>query len=137
HNRAQILFYIAENLAARADDFANRIDAMIACGSKRATQEVDASISRLFTYAAWADKYDGAVHSVPIRGVSIAMNEPIGVVGIACDDASPLLGLISLVAPAIAVGNTTIVLPSQIHPLAATDLYSVFETSDLPGGVVN
>ena len=77
----------------------------------RATREVDASISRLFTYAAWADKYDGAVHSVPIRGVSIAMNEPIGVIGIACPDEFPLLGLISLVGPAIATGNTTIVDP--------------------------
>ena len=83
HNRAQILYYIAENLSARADEFAERIDAMTACGARRAAQEVEASISRLFTYAAWADKYDGAVHSVPIRGVSIAMNEPIGVIGIA------------------------------------------------------
>src|SRR4029077_3292322 len=115
HNRAQILFYIAENLAARADDFANRIDAMIACGGRRARREVDASISRLFTYAAWADKYDGAVHSVPIRGVSIAMNEPIGVIGIACPDEMPLLGLVSLVGPAVATGNTTIVIPSQRH----------------------
>jgi aldehyde dehydrogenase (NAD+) len=137
HNRAQILYYIAENLAARADEFADRIDAMTEVGAKRAKQEVETSISRLFTYGAWADKYDGAVHSVPIRGVAIAMNEPIGVVGIACDDAFPLLGLVSLVAPAIAVGNTTIVVPSQTHPLAATDLYSVFETSDLPAGVVN
>jgi aldehyde dehydrogenase (NAD+) len=137
HNRAQILYYIAENLAARADEFAERIDAMTEVGARRAKQEVDASISRLFTYGAWADKYDGAVHSVPIRGVAIAMNEPVGVVGIACDDAFPLLGLVSLVAPAIAVGNTTIVLPSQTAPLAATDLYSVFETSDLPAGVVN
>jgi aldehyde dehydrogenase (NAD+) len=137
HNRAQILYYIAENLAVRADEFASRIDAMTECGAKRAKQEVDASISRLFTYGAWADKYDGSVHSVPIRGVALAMNEPIGVIGIACDDALPLLGTISLVAPVIATGNTTIVLPSQIHPLAATDLYSVFETSDLPPGVVN
>lgn len=137
HNRAQILYYIAENLAARTDDFAARIDALTECGSKRARREVDASISRLFTYGAWADKYDGAVHSVPIRGVAIAMNEPVGVIGIACDDAFPLLGAISLVAPAIALGNTTVVVPSQTHPLAATDLYSVFETSDLPAGVVN
>jgi aldehyde dehydrogenase (NAD+) len=137
HNRAQILYYIAENLSARADEFARRIDALTECGAKRAKQEVDASISRLFTYGAWADKYDGLVHSVPIRGVAIAMNEPIGVIGIACDDASPLLGMISLVAPAIAMGNATVVIPSQAHPLAATDFYSVLETSDVPAGVVN
>ncbi len=137
HNRAQVLYYIAENLAVRADEFAARIDAMTECGKKRARQEVDASISRLFTYGAWADKYDGAVHSVPIRGVAIAMNEPIGVIAIACDDGYPLLGMLSLVAPALAMGNTTVVIPSQPHPLAATDFYGVLETSDLPPGVIN
>jgi aldehyde dehydrogenase (NAD+) len=137
HNRGQILFYIAENLSARSHELAQRIDAMTACGAKRARQELDASISRLFTYAAWADKYDGAVHSVPIRGVAIAMNEPIGVVGIACPDDYPLLGLVSLAAPAIATGNTTVVIPSQRYPLAATDFYSVLETSDVPAGVIN
>ncbi len=137
HNRAQILYYIAENLATRAREMAARIDAMTDAGARRAMQEVDASISRLFTYAAWADKYDGAVHSVPIRGVAIAMNEPIGVMGIACPDEQPLLGMVSLLAPAIAVGNATVVVPSQLYPLAATDFYSVLETSDLPAGVVN
>jgi aldehyde dehydrogenase (NAD+) len=137
HNRAQILYYIAENLSVRAEELASRIDAMTGGGLKRARQEVDASASRLFTYAAWADKYDGAVHSVPIRGVAIAMNEPIGVMGLACPDELPLLGMISLVAPAIAAGNTTIVVPSEAHPLAATDFYGVLETSDLPDGVVN
>jgi len=137
HNRGQILYYIAENLAARGAEFAARIDAMTACGKRRAKQEVEASISRLFTYAAWADKYDGAVHSVPIRGVSIAMNEPIGVMALVCDDAFPLLGLVSLIGPALATGNTTIVVPSSAFPLAATDFYSVLETSDVPDGVVN
>ncbi|HEX3867275.1 MAG TPA: aldehyde dehydrogenase family protein, partial [Gemmatimonadaceae bacterium] len=137
HNRGQILYYLAENLSVRATEFARRIDALTDCGRKAAVLEVDASISRLFTYAAWADKYDGAVHSVPIRGVSIAMNEPIGVMGIACPDDHPLLGAISLLAPAVAAGNTTILIPSQSHPLAATDLYSVLETSDVPPGVVN
>jgi len=137
HNRAQILYYIAENLSARGAEFAARIDAMTACGKRRAKQEVEAAISRLFTYAAWADKYDGAVHSVPIRGVSIAMNEPIGVMALVCDDAFPLLGLTSLIGPALATGNTTIVVPSSAFPLAATDFYSVLETSDVPDGVVN
>jgi aldehyde dehydrogenase (NAD+) len=137
HHRAQILYYIAENLSARGAEFAARIDAMTACGKRRARQEVEASISRLFTYAAWADKYDGAVHSVPIRGVSIAMNEPIGVMALVCDDAFPLLGLVSLIGPAMATGNTTIVVPSHPFPLAATDFYSVLETSDVPAGVVN
>jgi len=94
-------------------------------------------VRRLFTWAAWADKYDGAVHSVPIRGIALAMHEPIGVVGVACPSEAPLLGFVSLVAPLIATGNTVVAIPSEPHPLAATDLYQVFETSDLPGGVVN
>ena len=137
HNRAQILYYIAENLSARATEFAERIARMTECASDDAAREVEAAISRLFTYGAWADKYDGAVHSVPIRGVAIAMNEPIGVLGVICPNEFPLLGLVSLVAPAIATGNTVIAIPSEPHPLSATDLYSVFETSDVPGGVVN
>ncbi len=137
HNRAQILYYIAENLSVRAGEFAARINAMTGGGVARARREVEASVSRLFTYAAWADKYDGAVHSVPIRGVAIAMNEPIGVMGLAAPNELPLLGLISLVAPAIAMANVVVVIPSQEYPLAATDFYSVLETSDVPAGVIN
>src|SRR5689334_1670934 len=102
-----------------------------------ANRELEAAVSRLFTYGAWADKYDGAVHSVPIRGVAIAMNEPIGVLGITCPNELPLLGFVSLVAPAIATDNTVVVVPSEPHPLSATDFYSVLETSDVPAGVVN
>ena len=135
HNRAQILYYIAENLSARADEFVRRIDRMTGLG--QGATELDATIKRLFHYAAWADKYDGAVHPVPIRGVALAMNEPLGVVGIACPDEWPLLAFVSLVAPAIAMGNTVVAVPSEQWPLAATDFYSVLETSDLPDGVVN
>ena len=137
HARAQILYYVGENLTARAAEFAARIDAMTGMGRKAAAAEVEASVARLFTYAAWADKWDGAVHQVPIRGVTLAMHEPVGVLGIAAPETAPLLGFLSLVAPAIALGNTVVVVPSSAHPLAATDLYSVLETSDLPAGVVN
>jgi aldehyde dehydrogenase (NAD+) len=98
---------------------------------------VDACVERLFTYGAWADKYDGQVHQVPLRGVALAMNEPIGVIGIACPDEQPLLGFVSLVAPAICVGNTVVAVPSDSAPLAATDFYQVLETSDVPAGVIN
>ena len=134
HTRAQILYYIAENLTARADELARRLEALV--GGAGAI-EVEASVQRLFTYAAWADKYDGQVHQVPLRGVALAMNEPMGVIGIACPEEHPLLGLISLVAPAICVGNTVVAIPSERAPLAATDFYQVLETSDLPGGVIN
>jgi aldehyde dehydrogenase (NAD+) len=134
HHRAQILYYIAENLSARAAEFARRIEDMTGAEGRR---EVDATIARLFTYAAWADKWDGAVHQVPIRGVTLAMNEPVGVLGLVAPAQPPLLGFVSLVAPAIAIGNTVVAIPSQAHPLAATDFYGVLETSDLPDGVVN
>src|SRR3989441_1143133 len=137
HTRGQILYYIAENLATRTDEFAARIDAMTGCGPERARAEVDAAVSRLFTYASWADKYDGQVHPTTIRGVTLAMNEPIGVLGIAAPEELPLLGFVSLVAPAVAVGNTVVAIPSEAHPLAATELYSVLETSDVPAGVIN
>jgi aldehyde dehydrogenase (NAD+) len=134
HARAQILYYLAENLSARGDELAARLRAMT---GEDGRAEVDATVSRLFTYAAWADKHDGAVHDVPIRGVALAMHEPIGVVGVACPDEAPLLGLVSLVAPLVATGNTVVAIPSERHPLAATDLYSVLDTSDVPGGVIN
>ena len=127
HMRAQILYFIAENLATRADEFAARVG----------RAEVDGSVSRLFTYAAWADKWDGAVHHTPIRGVTLAMNEPVGVLGLAAPDDYPLLGFVSLVAPAVAVGNTVIVIPSESNPVAATEFYTVLETSDVPAGVIN
>ena len=127
HARAQVLYYIAENLATRADEFAARVG----------KAEVDATIARLFSYAAWADKWDGAVHHTPIRGITLAMNEPVGVVGLAAPDDFPLLGFVSLVAPAIAVGNTVVVVPSETQPIAVTEFYGVIETSDVPDGVVN
>jgi aldehyde dehydrogenase (NAD+) len=137
HNRAQILYYIAENLSARATEFAGRISAMTGASAAKAKAEVEATINRLFSYGAWADKFEGAVHSPPLRGVALAMNEPIGVAGVVCPDEAPLLSFISLVAPLITVGNRVVVVPSERHPLAATDFYQVLETSDVPAGVIN
>ena len=137
HNRAQILYYLAENLSARESEFAARLTAMTAVAPAKAKAEVDAAIARLFAYGAWADKYEGAVHTPPLRGVALAVKEAIGVVGLVCPDEAPLLSLISLLAPVIAMGNRAVLVPSEAHPLAATDLYQVLETSDLPAGVVN
>ncbi|WP_299735563.1 aldehyde dehydrogenase family protein [uncultured Roseobacter sp.] len=135
HLRAQILYYIAENLSARADEFAKRLDDMQ--GGKGGHKEVDAAVKRLFTYAAWADKYDGQVHGVPIRGVTLAMKEPVGVIGAICPNEAPLLGLISCMAPAMAMGNRVVLSASEPFPLAATDFIQILETSDVPAGVVN
>jgi len=137
HNRAQVLYYLAENLAIRAEEFAARIQAQTGAAAALARREVECSIERLFSCAAWADKYDGRVHQPPLRGVALAMHEAIGVVGVVCPPEAPLLALVSLVGALIAVGNRVVVVPSETAPLSATDLYQVFETSDLPGGVVN
>ena len=136
HNRAQVLYYIAENLEARAHEFADRIRSMTGVNEDEAAAEVAATVRRLFSYGAWADKYEGRVHAPPLRNVTLAMNEPIGIVGVVCPDDRPLLSFVSLVAPAIAMGNRVVALPSERHPLAATDLYQVLDTSDLPGGVL-
>lgn len=135
HNRAQVLYYCAENLAQRREEIIRKLAAAV--GEMQAVNELDLSIERIFSYAAWADKFDGAVHNPPFRNISIAMNEPVGTVGILCPREAPLLGFLSLVLPAIAVGNTVIAVPSENYPLITSDLYQVFDTSDLPGGVVN
>src|SRR2546425_8039685 len=135
HNRAQILYYMAENLSQRRDELTHRLSAAI--GEAQAATEVNSGIERIFSYAAWADKFDGAVHNPSFRNIAIAMNEPIGTVGIICPQEVPLLGFLSLVLPVIAAGNTAIVIPSETYPLITGDLYQLFDTSDLPGGVVN
>jgi len=135
HNRAQVLYYTAENMIQRRDEIAGRLAAVV--GEEQAAVEVDLSIQRIFSYAAWADKYDGQVHNPPGRNIAIAMNEPVGAIGILAPSAAPLLGLLSLVLPAITLGNTVVAVPSERYPLIIGDLYQIFDTSDLPGGVVN
>jgi len=133
-NRSQILFYIAENLELRAQEFATKLEDM---GSKNGLEEVRKSVERLFYWAAWADKFGGTVQETQIYGTVIKIHEAVGVIGVACPDSHPLLGFVSLFAPAIARGNAVVVVPSEKNPLPALDLYQVFDTSDLPGGVVN
>jgi aldehyde dehydrogenase (NAD+) len=135
HTRAQVLYYCAENLAQRREEIAGRLTDVV--GEKEAAEEVELGIQRIFSYAAWADKFDGAVHNPPFRNIAIAMNEAVGTVGVICPREAPLLGFISVVMPALAMGNTVVTVPSEAYPLIAGDLYSVFDTSDLPGGAVN
>jgi aldehyde dehydrogenase (NAD+) len=137
HNRAQVLYYVAENLAAREDEFTRRLSAMTGVAARAAKAEVEASIRRAFVYAGYADKFDGAVHATRSRFVTVAMNEPWGVMGIVCPNEPPLLAFVALVMPAIAMGNCVVIAPSANHPLSATDFYSVLDTSDVPAGVVN
>ena len=135
HNRAQVLYYIAENLSQRGDEIVRRLAAVV--GETQAASEVSLGIERIFSYAAWADKFDGAVHNPPFRNVALAMNEPVGTVGIVCPNQAPLLGFLSLVMPVLATGNVAVVVPSETYPLITGDLYQLFDTSDLPGGAVN
>ena len=135
HTRAQILYYIAENLIQRRDEIVTKLARMV--GKEQARVEVELGIEVIFTYAGWADKYDGQVHNPPMRNVTLAMNEAIGAVGIICPTEAPLLGFLSLVLPAIAAGNTVVAVPSEKHALIIGDLYQIFDTSDLPGGVIN
>ncbi len=124
HNRAQVLYFIAENLNARASEFPKR--------------ELDPALKRIFYYAAQADKYDGRIHSTNAkRQTTLAFNEPFGVMGLVCPDEAPLLAMISLLMPAIAMGNRVVIVPSQSQPLVATNFYQVLDTSDVPSGVVN
>ena len=137
HNRAQVIYYIAENLNARENEVIARLQSLTGVSKKAARAEFDMAVSRLFSAAAWADKFDGMVHTPPGQNVALAINEPVGILGIVCPDVMPLLSFISLVAPAIAMGNRTVVIPSERYPLLATDFYQVLDTSDVPAGVIN
>ncbi|XP_060065469.1 aldehyde dehydrogenase family 16 member A1-like isoform X1 [Ylistrum balloti] len=137
HNRAQITYYMAENLELRRDEVATRIGQMTGKSMDDCRTEVDLSVKRLFHWGAYCDKYGGTVQETTLYGATVKIHEPVGVIGIACPDDYPLLGFVSLFAPAVIRGNTIVIVPSQKYPISALDLYQVFDTSDLPGGVVN
>lgn len=127
HARAQVLYYLAENLAARAGDLAAHVGAA----------EAEAAVARAFHYAAWADKFDGAnVQAKPGHLVNV-IPEPFGVIGLRCPNAQPLAGLLSLALPALAMGNAVVAIAAEADPLVLADLIQVLETSDLPGGALN
>jgi aldehyde dehydrogenase (NAD+) len=135
HNRAQVIYFLAENMIQRRDEIAHRLARAV--GEEQAAVEANLSIERIFSYAAWADKYEGVVHHPPGRNITIAMPEAVGAIGILAPSKAPLLGLLSLVLPAIAVGNTVVAVPSDRYPLIVGDVYQLLDTSDVPGGVVN
>jgi len=137
HNRAQVLYYLAENLSQRADELARFIDTMDDGGASLGEREVEASIRRIYTYAAWADKYDGQVHATPLRNVTLAMNEPWGVLGVVAPTDHALLGLLSLILPALAMGNRVVAIPSSPRAAIMAPLYQLLDTSDVPAGTVN
>ncbi len=135
HGRAQVLYFLAENLVQRRAEIAAKLGAFV--GPEQAAVEVEYSVERCFAYAAWCDKYEGSVHNPPFRMVTLAMKEAIGTIGILAGDEEPLLGLLSLVLPAVAMGNAVVAVPSEPAATLVGELYQVFDTSDLPGGVIN
>lgn len=137
HERAQVLYYIAENLAARKAEFAARLQSESGSTAQQALQEMDLAISALFSAASMADKYDGAVHSTLKKMVTLAMPEAIGVLGLLIPEVQSFLTFIKLAGFAIAMGNKLIAVPPVNASLSITDFYQVLETSDLPGGVLN
>ena len=118
-------------------EFSARLATLTGVSAKAAAQEVELSVERLFFYAGMADKFEGRVHQPPARAVTLALHEPVGVIGVVAQDEEPLLGFISMVAPALAMGNAVVAVPGQKYPLLATDLYQVIEYSDLPAGSIN
>ncbi len=139
YNRGQILYRIAEMLEDRRDQFMRELGPI---GFKTAEAEADinASIDRLIYYAGWADKYQqvfGSINPVASSHFNFSMLEPTGVVAAFAPEKSPLLGLVSTIAPIIVGGNTCIILASEDYPLPAMSFAEVLNSSDVPGGVVN
>lgn len=134
HNRAQVLYFLAENLDQRRGEFA---DLIAASTGQDGAAEVDAAIRRAFWNAAQADKFDGTVRATKTAHVTLHINEPWGVMGVVCPDEAPLLGMVSLMLPALAMGNRVVCVPSQAAPLVAARFMQVLAVSDLPAGAVN
>ncbi|GGM59704.1 aldehyde dehydrogenase [Longimycelium tulufanense] len=140
HNRGQVLYRVAEMLEARREEFVAEVTAAEGIPAKRAQVAVDAAIDRWVWYAGWTDKVAtvlGAANPVSGPYFCFSVPEPTGVVGVLAPQSSALLGLVSVVAPVIATGNTCVVLASEERPLPAITLAEVLATSDVPGGVVN
>jgi acyl-CoA reductase-like NAD-dependent aldehyde dehydrogenase len=140
YNRGQVLYRVAELLEGRRDQFVAEVTASEGVPVRRAQSLVDASIDRWVWYAGWTDKIASVLGaSNPVAGpyFSFTVPEPTGVVAVLAPQASSLLGLVSVVAPVLASGNTCVVVASQNRPLPAITLSEVLATSDVPGGVAN
>lgn len=139
YNRGQILYRIAEMLETRRAQFETQL-ARIGFSAAEASADVNASIDRLVYYAGWSDKYQqvfGTINPVASAHFNFSLMDATGVVAVFAPETSPLLGLVSSIAPVIVGGNTCVVLASEKYPLPALDFAEVLHSSDVPGGVVN
>jgi acyl-CoA reductase-like NAD-dependent aldehyde dehydrogenase len=140
YNRGQVLYRIAELMEGRRAQFIDEVSQSEDVNARAAAEQVDESIDRWVWYAGWADKYvQVAGNGNPVSGpfFNLSVPEPTGVVAIVAPQAPSLLGMVSVIAPALVPGNTVVVIASHEHPLAAISLAEVLATSDVPGGVVN
>ncbi|WPP31705.1 aldehyde dehydrogenase family protein [Streptomyces sp. CL7] len=140
YNRGQILYRIAEMLEGRRDQYVREVGEAEGLSRSKAAAQVDAAIDRWVWYAGWTDKIAQVVGGGnPVAGpfFNLSSPEPTGVVAVLAPQESSFLGLVSVVAPVVATGNTAVVIASEKAPLPALSLGEVLATSDLPGGVVN
>jgi acyl-CoA reductase-like NAD-dependent aldehyde dehydrogenase len=139
YNRSQILYRLAEMLEARRASFIEEME-VLGLSKKASEKEVDHSIDRLVYYAGWCDKYTALFSSVNPTATAhfnFSVHEPTGVVAAVAPEDSPLLGLVSVIAPAICGGNSVIVLASEFKATSAISFAEVIQNSDVPGGVIN
>ena len=136
-NRSQILFYLAENMSQRKDTFVNLLMNLSGINSLEAKKEFDLSCERIFYYASMSDKFEGVIHNPPMRGLTLAVKEPLGVITSILDDNQPLLSLSIVMSSIFTTGNANIIIPSEKTSLIATSMYQVFDTSDVPSGYIN
>jgi acyl-CoA reductase-like NAD-dependent aldehyde dehydrogenase len=138
--RGQILYRAAEMLEGRAGELVRELSRALELTDRNARREVDTAIERIVYFAGWADKYGqvfSSVNPVASSHFNFTVAESVGVVAVLAPDEPALLGLVSLILPAILSGNTAVVLPSERFPLPALTFGEILATSDLPGGVVN
>jgi len=140
YNRGQVLYRVAELLEGRRSQFVDEVALGEGISRSRAESAVDAAVDRWVWYAGWSDKVSqvaGSANQVAGPYFDFSVPEPTGVVAVVAPQDSSLLGLVSVLAPAIVTGNTVVVLASEQRPLPAVTLSEVLATSDVPGGVVN
>ena len=140
YNRGQVIYRVAEMLEGRSREFAELIMLSTGAGTAEAATEVDATIDRLVHYAGWTDKLAavlGSANPVSSPYFSYSAPEPTGVVGVLAPQGSPLLGLVSVIAPVITGGNACVVIATEQDPCVAISFAEVIATSDVPGGVIN
>lgn len=140
YNRGQILYRMAEMLEGKAGEFVDALAATVPGGASRARREVETSVDRLVAFAGWSDKYQQILGCQnPVEGPfhNFSLPEATGVLALVASNEEPLLGLMSLLAPALCAGNTVVALGSEAHPLATAIFGEVCATSDVPAGVVN